>query len=470
MSLRKVSSEKYIRNAEIAAAAPIAFPVEEYENKEREVFEKKDGVVDFRTVGWPRATGIFLKVIFATGVLSIPTAFASLGAVPGVLSVIGWGALNTYLGVILGNFRAEHPSNHSIADMAGMMGGPILKEMVGALFVIAWILGTGSGIVGIAVALNTFSNHAACTVWWCFLAAFLIAAMASVRTFHAIGWLTWTGFISIFIAVLIVVIGVTLRDRPAGAPQTGPYELGFLVIGHPTFQAGITASATIFVSSAGPVAFVPVIAEMRSPEDYKKALFSCMGFVHASYICFALVVYKWCGTWVTSPSLGSAGPTLQKVSYGVGVFGLLVSGALGLHVAAKFLFVRILRNSRHLQSNTLIHWGTWLSCTFGLCAISFILAEAVPIFNYLLALTGSLCFAPLQIALPGCLYLFQYRNTYKAGTALQKTIYYAHFLLPLLGAFMCAGGTYGVVQSIIDAYANGTVGGVFSCANDSGIV
>lgn len=90
--------------------------------------------------------------------------------------------------------------------------------------------------------------------------------------------------------------------------------------------------------------------------------------------------------------------------------------------------------------------------------MSFILAEAIPIFNYIIALTGSLCFAPLQIALPGCLYLFQYRNTYKVGTAVQKTIYYTHFFLPLLGAFMCVGGTYGVVQSIIIAYADGTVG------------
>jgi hypothetical protein len=44
-----------------------------------EVFkETKDGV-NFRTVGWPRAAVIFLKVQFALGVLGIPTAFASLG-------------------------------------------------------------------------------------------------------------------------------------------------------------------------------------------------------------------------------------------------------------------------------------------------------------------------------------------------------------------------------------------------------
>ena len=41
--------------------------------EDHEVF-RKDGEVNFRTVSWPRASVIFLKLIFATGVLSIPTA------------------------------------------------------------------------------------------------------------------------------------------------------------------------------------------------------------------------------------------------------------------------------------------------------------------------------------------------------------------------------------------------------------
>lgn len=60
-----------------------------------EVFQKIEGGVDFRTVGWPRATVIFLKIIFATGVLSIPSAMYSLGAVGGSIMIVAFGALNT---------------------------------------------------------------------------------------------------------------------------------------------------------------------------------------------------------------------------------------------------------------------------------------------------------------------------------------------------------------------------------------
>jgi hypothetical protein len=381
----------------------------------------------------------------------------SLGALGGALSVIGWGILNTYEAVIQGNFRNAHPGCHSIADMAEVMGGIVLKEAVGALFLVAYVLCAGSGILGVSIAFNALSNHGACTVWFSFVATVLVVACASVQKFHQIGWLTWAGFVSIFVAVFIVVIAVTTLDRPAAAPQTGDYELGYFVIAHPTFVAGMVATSTIFVSSAGTSAFLPVISEMRKPKDFNKALYTCMAIVQAAYLTFALIVYKWCGQWVASPSLGSAGPTIKKVTYGIGLIGLIVSACLYLHVAAKYLFVRILRNSQHLQKNTVVHWGTWLSCTIGLGTISFILAEAVPIFNYLIALTGSVCFAPLAIALPGCLWLYDFWH-YKKGTFVQKMLFGLHCFLPLLGAFICVGGTYAVVQEIIDAYANGTIG------------
>jgi hypothetical protein len=85
-------------------------------------------------------------------------------ALGGALSVIGWGALNTYLGIVQGDFRNSHPGCHSIADMATVLGGPILKELVGGLFLVAYVLCAGSGILGGSIGLNALSTHAACTV------------------------------------------------------------------------------------------------------------------------------------------------------------------------------------------------------------------------------------------------------------------------------------------------------------------
>lgn len=49
---------------------------------------------------------------------------------------------------------------------------------------------------------------------------------------------------------------------------------------------------------------MPVIAEMKNPRDYNKALLTCMAILNAAYLSFSLVVYRWCGKWVANPSLG----------------------------------------------------------------------------------------------------------------------------------------------------------------------
>jgi hypothetical protein len=76
--------------------------------------------------------------------------------------ILFWGVVNTYCAIILGNFRSQHPGCHSIADMAAVVGGPIFKEFVGGVFIVAYSIGVSSGLVGAATGLNALSNHALC--------------------------------------------------------------------------------------------------------------------------------------------------------------------------------------------------------------------------------------------------------------------------------------------------------------------
>ncbi|KAF1940607.1 hypothetical protein EJ02DRAFT_226669 [Clathrospora elynae] len=431
-----------------------------------EIFKRGEGIEDFRTVSWIHTSVIFLKLIFATGVLTIPSAMYTLGAFPGAVNVLGWQGLNWYCALVQGKFRNNHPGCHSIADMGQLVGGRIVKEITGVLFLVAFIIVGASGMVGVSTALNALSNHSLCTNYFSIIAAIMVGLCASVRKFEKIAWITWAGFASVFIAVFIVVVGVTTLDRPAAAPQTGPYDFGYHVIGHPTFAAGITAASTIFCSGAGTSAFLPVMSEMRHPREYSKAVSWCMGIVTAAYLSFSLVVYKWCGKWVASPSLGSAGPMVKKISYGVGLIGLCVSGALFVHVSAKYVFVRILRNSKHLQANSAVHWSTWLSCVASMSLVSFLIASGVPIFNYLLSLAGSIAFAPLALGLPGWLWIYDHAD-YWRGTLWQKTMYALHVVLIGISIFLTIGGTYGVIVQIKDAYKDGLIDSAFSCADNS---
>lgn len=119
--------------------------------------------------------------------------------------------------------------------------------------------------------------------------------------------------------------------------------------------------------------------------------------------------------------------------------------------------MRILGKTRHLQSNTVIHWGTWLGCTVALGAISFILAETIPVFTLVIALVGSVCFAPLAISLPGWLWLFDHGD-YLKGSLTKKAVYVLHWGMVALGIFFLIGATYGVAIDIKMAYASGGIG------------
>jgi hypothetical protein len=128
-----------------------------------------------------------------------------LGAFPGAINVLGWQALNTYCAIIQGNFRNSHAGCHSIADMAEHVGGAWCREVVGILFLVTFAIVGASGIFGASVALNALSSHAICTNYFMLVATIMVFILASVRKFEKISWLTWGGFISVYVAVFIVV-------------------------------------------------------------------------------------------------------------------------------------------------------------------------------------------------------------------------------------------------------------------------
>ena len=88
-----------------------------------------------------------------------------------------------------------------------------------------------------------------------------------------------------------------------------------------------------------------------------------------------IIVYYYCGEWTASPALGSAGPLIKRIAYGLGLPALLVSGTLYTHVPAKWIMLAALKGSHHLTNNTVKHWAVWLGCVFGCVLFSYIIAS-----------------------------------------------------------------------------------------------
>lgn len=75
---------------------------------------------------------------------------------------------------------------------------------------------------------------------------------------------------------------------------------------------------------------------MKDQNDYFKALSLCQFVMTSIYIAIGVVVYYYCGSFVASPALGSAGVLMKKVCYGLALPGLLASVILVTHVSFTF--------------------------------------------------------------------------------------------------------------------------------------
>ncbi|KAF9737463.1 hypothetical protein PMIN04_009193 [Paraphaeosphaeria minitans] len=420
---------------------------------------------NYRNVGWMGTVVIMIKTQIGLGVLSIPAAFDALGLIPGVICLLTAGGLITWGNYVVGRFKERHPDVYSIVDVGEKLFGKIGREVFMILFLLWWICVAAAGYSGISTAFNALSLHGTCTAVFVVVAAILGFLTSSIRTLGKISWLAWIGVISILIALLTLTIAVGVQERPAAAPQTGVYHSDYKLVGNPTFIEAMSAINAFIFAYAGTPGFFAIISEMREPKDYNKAMFTCQGTMTTVYLIVGIVVYYFCGSFVASPALGSAGPLLKRVCYGLALPGLIVSTCLVSHFPAKYIFLRLLKGSEHLVSNSKVHWMTWLSCTLGVTIMGYIICSAVPNFGSLISLVGALLATFMSLQPLGMMWLYDnYRGRSKNLKWISGVV--TSVFVITIGTFIMVAGSYAAIVQIIDDYKNGS-SGAWSCADNS---
>lgn len=134
---------------------------------------------------------------------------------------------------------------------------------------------------------------------------------------------------------------------------------------------------------------------------------------------------------------------------------------------AKYVFVRLLRGSKHLTSNSLTHWAVWLSCTASSAIIAYIIASAIPDFGSLVALVGALLGTPMSFQPMGFMWLYDNWKAPRSAFWVMKAGFSAFMILA--GTFLMIAGTYSAVLGIMDAYSGPTAGS-WSCTDNSNSV
>ncbi|WWC62647.1 uncharacterized protein I303_105244 [Kwoniella dejecticola CBS 10117] len=425
---------------------------------------------NYRNVGWLGTTVLLIKSQIGVGVLSVPSTLAVLGIVPGIICLWVISAIICWSDYVVGQFKRNHPSVYGIDDVGYMLfKGRIGREVIAVMYWLFMTCVAASGLLGISIGLNAISSHGTCTAVFVAVAAIVAFFMSCIQTLGKISWLGWVGLISIMSALLTLTIAVGVEERPATAPQEGDtWDKGLVIFGQPSFTEAITAVSALVFAFTGTPAFFGIVSEMRDQRKYTQSMLLSQGFVTAVDTVVGVVVYYYCGQFVASPALGSAGGTLKKVCYGLALPGLFVTAMMFTHLPAKFLFVRLLRGSKHLTSNSAKHYIVWYSCVLGCVLFSYIIASAIPVFDGIASLVGALFGTVLCIQLMAGMWLYDNWHRDAAGrNTLWKFLICWNLFVIALGSFLMVAGTYGAVIDIKDSYAANQGAGAWSCRDNS---
>lgn len=183
----------------------------------------------------------------------------------------------------------------------------------------------------------------------------------------------------------------------------------------------------------------------------------------ALYLVAAIVIYVSFGPNVPSPALSAvASPTLRKAIWGIAIPTIVIAGVIYGHVAGKYIFGRIFKNTKHLVRRTKLSILGWFAMTFAMWALAMVIAESIPVFNSLLGLLSALFVSWFSYGLPGIFWLWmQYGNWFSSWK--NKVAFCANVILVITGTLLCALGLWASIEAI--ANEKGTK--PWSCASNA---
>ncbi|KAK3207432.1 hypothetical protein GRF29_103g991606 [Pseudopithomyces chartarum] len=422
---------------------------------------------NYRTLGRWRACVILITIEVGIGVLSLPSALQTLGLIPGIIAIFGFGGLTTYCGYIMVQFYRRYPMVTNLVDCALYIGGKPFEYFLGVAFIFNLVLICASANITMSVALNTLSNHGLCTVAFMAFPHIACWLLCIPRKLTFAAAMSWVCTISIVAAVLIVMIALGV----AGPKAPPNFNVHITLVGKPTFVETVNALLNIAFAFAGNQSFMSVMAEMRDAgKDFPPALFMQKSFEVVIYVVVACVIYGLAGDAVTSPALGSASTIPAKVAYGILLPSVLGTGLVIGITAIKYMYITFMRNFKPDQVNVhnTLTWSLWIGfgCLFWI--VSFVVSNAIPIFSSILNISSAIFISWFTFGLTSIMW---FHLNWKVQFANRRKIALAVVNYAILGLtlFLNVGGLYTSLKALIDIFndPDSTLNGPFTCADNS---
>lgn len=423
---------------------------------------REKGNAKFKRLGWKRLTVVLIVEAIALGSLSIPSTFATLGMVAGVIASVGLGIVAIYTSYIVGEVKLKYPEVRHYADAGRLLMGRFGYEFVGIMFVLQLVLLVGSHCLTGTIAFLNITSNGACSVVFGVVSAIMLFLLALPPSFAEVAILGYIDFASILLAIGITIIatGVKATDAPGGMSAVNwsawPKE------GTTFVDAFIAVSNIIFAYSFAMCQF-SFMDEMHTPRDYVKSIWALGLTEIVIYTLSGALIYAFVGQDVQSPALLSAGPLVSRIAFGVALPVIFISGSINGTVVGRYIHGRIYARSIVQYINTKMGWITWVALIAVITLLAWIIAEAIPFFSDLLSISSSIFISGFTFYLPAMMwFILLCQGKWYAKENLLRSIINA--IIFLMGMVILVAGTYASIADIIDQYKEGKSRGPFTCA------
>ncbi|PHH64246.1 hypothetical protein CDD81_4860 [Ophiocordyceps australis] len=444
----------------------------------RQLASEDGASIQYRTCSWQKTAALLFSEYICLAIMSFPWSYSFLGLVPGLILTVVIAGIVLYTSLVLWEFCLRHPEVRDVCDLGQMLfwGKPWAWWGTAAMFVLNNTFIQGLHVLVGAEYLNTMtagSKVAGCRSVEFAVVVTVICWIASLpRTFSMLSKLGTASAFFTFISVILATVFAGTQGKPAGYNSSlGEPIVTAFPASTTNFVKGMAAFLNISYTFIGQITLPSFIAEMRDPREFPKSLWACTIAEILTFSIVGAVMYAYTGNqYMTTPAFGSLHDLYKKISFSFMIPTIIFLGCLYASVTSRFVFFRLFRNSRHLNDHTVIGWGSWAAILLATWIMAFIISQVIPFFSSLLSVMSSLFDSWFGFIFWGVAYFRMRRADQEIGRRRRPLLDYMsmafNIVIILTGIFFLTVGTYASVQGIIDAFADGTVRGVFSCGTN----
>lgn len=434
------------------------------------VSEDNNHEIKLRTMTWQKAAWLLAGDQVCLAVMAQSWSLSVLGWVPGLITMFLAGTLFFITSMTMHKFIMKYPQIMDICDFGYYAFGKsrIAYNFAAFMLMCNNIILIGFHILTAARILNTLSEHSLCTVVFNVIATIMGIVFSLPRTLHHVSFMSMFSAFCMAMAILLFVIFAGIGGHPYVDPDTTyPYS------GEPVRTYAFPPPGTTWVQCMNAmlnitflwvpqILFPTFIAEMKRPQDFPKSLGVLTGISVFLFIVPPSIGFRYLGQYSVAPAFGSLGNlNYKKASFAFVIVPTVIIGSIYANVSAKFIYYKLLKNSKHAHSNTVIGWGVWFIVMAVIWILGFIFAEVVPSMGDFLALLGAAFDSFFGFIFFAVAYWQLHKRQLFKGLS-RSVMTCIHAFIMACGLFILGPGLYAAVEAIIDDYAGSTTP-AFSC-------